>query len=151
LKLAKFTIEGQLAGANEAFGAANRNRYVGARIKRAETKRCAMAAIAARLSKIENPVRLRFHWVEPHKRRDLDNIRYAAKYILDGMREARVLPNDGWSWVVGMSDSWAVDKVRPRIEVTVEEIDGIFARRRAPAPHRSVSRTGTDRPSSVAL
>ena len=115
-----FTIQGRLTGANEAIGAASRNKYASGHIKRVETKRCALAAITGGVPKFETPVKLHFHWIEPNKRRDLDNIRFGAKYILDGLRECGKLPNDGWAWVTGMSDSWSVDKQNPRIEVTIQ-------------------------------
>jgi hypothetical protein len=116
-----FTISGRLAGANEAIKAMNNNRYGGAHLKRAETRRCALSAILAAVPKITKPSRFHFKWIEPNKRRDHDNIRYGAKFILDGLRESGKLPNDGWAWVMGMSDEWALDRDNPRIEVQITE------------------------------
>jgi Holliday junction resolvase RusA-like endonuclease len=116
----KFVIQGRLAGANDLTHAVHR--YVGGKIKREETKRCALAAIAGSVPRFTTPIRLHFKWVEPNKMRDLDNIRYGAKFILDGLQECGKLPDDGWEWVKGMSDEWAVDKTNPRIEITIEEV-----------------------------
>lgn len=117
-----FTILGRLSGANDAISATNRHRYAGAQIKRSETKRCAMAAIAGGVPKIKTQVNIHFYWLEPNKRRDKDNIRYAAKYILDGLRECGALGNDGWAQILHMSDMWGVDKANPRIEIEIEEL-----------------------------
>lgn len=81
-----------------------------------------MAAIAGGVQAIKRPIQVHFHWVEPNQRRDLDNVRFGAKYILDGLRECGRLPNDGWAWVKGMSDTFSVDKDNPRIEVSIVEI-----------------------------
>lgn len=58
-----------------------------------------------------------FCWIEKDKRRDKDNIAFAKKFILDALQEAGILRNDGWSEIIGFSDTFAVDKVCPRVEV----------------------------------
>lgn len=119
-----FTIAGRLPGANEAIGMASHNRYASGTLKRKETRRCALAAIAEGLPKIMKPVKIHFKWIEPNRKRDIDNVRFGAKYIMDGLQESGKLPNDSWLWVVSMSDEWAVDRVNPRIEVTITEVEG---------------------------
>jgi Holliday junction resolvase RusA-like endonuclease len=104
------------------IGAQNKHRYAGAHLKKTETVRCAMAAIAGRVPRYKTPVKLHFRWIEPNRKRDLDNIRYGAKWILDGLRESGKLTNDGWACVVGMSDEWLIDKVNPRIEIVITEV-----------------------------
>lgn len=116
----KFTISGKLAGANDLTHAVHK--MVGGRIKKAETARCAMAAIAGSVPRFKNPIKLHFKWIEPNMKRDLDNIRYGAKFILDGLQLCGKLPNDGWLWVKGMSDEWDVDRTNPRVEVEITEI-----------------------------
>lgn len=116
-----YTIPGRLGGANEAINAARGNKYAGAAMKRSETRRCAQAAIVGGVRTIQKAIFIHFHWFEPTTRRDLDNIRFGAKYIMDGLVESGRLPNDGWQWVKGMSDTFSVDPKNPRIEVTIEE------------------------------
>lgn len=65
--------------------------------------------------------RIHFLWIEKDKRRDLDNIAFAKKFILDALVGANVLKGDGWSCVKGFKDSFSVDKYRPRIEVYIDE------------------------------
>lgn len=116
-----YTIQGRLSGANEVISAMNAHRYAGAKLKASETKRCALWAMTGNVPRFTKPVDVHFHWFEPNKKRDKDNIRYGSKFILDGLREAGKLPNDGWAWVLDMSDSFDVDKLNPRVEVTIDE------------------------------
>ena len=58
-----------------------------------------------------------FRWIEKDKRRDKDNISFAKKFILDALQEADILRNDGWGEIIGFSDTFAVDKANPRVEV----------------------------------
>lgn len=115
-----FTIPGRLAGANELIGAANHNRFAGAGIKKRETRLCAEYAMALR--PITQPVYLLVRWFERDARRDIDNIAFGIKFILDGLREAQKLPNDGRSWVKRISHEFPdPDKKNPRVEVFIEE------------------------------
>ena len=63
------------------------------------------------------PIDVHFHWVEEEKRRDHDNIRAAAKFILDGLVEEKIIKNDGWGCIGNLSDSYSIDKKNPRVEV----------------------------------
>ena len=73
---------------------------------------------------ITKPVRIDFHWYEPNRKRDLDNISsFGRKVIQDALVETNVLKNDGWFFVKGFSDSFFVDKEHPRVEVFINEID----------------------------
>lgn len=119
---ATFTIIGRLSGANDAIAAASYNRFTSGTLKKKETRRCALAAIAGVVPTFTKPVKIHFKWIEKNRKRDIDNVRFAAKYIMDGLQESGKLPNDSWKWVVSMSDEWAVDPVNPRVEVTITEI-----------------------------
>ena len=74
--------------------------------------------------KLEKPVFMEYLWVEPNRRRDLDNISsFGRKVIQDALVDTGVLKNDGWKHVVGFSDKFDVDKENPRIEVLIREAD----------------------------
>jgi Holliday junction resolvase RusA-like endonuclease len=60
-----------------------------------------------------------FHWIEKDRRRDKDNIAMAKKFILDSLQEWGVLKNDGWKQVLGFIDIFSVDKINPRVEVSL--------------------------------
>lgn len=84
----------------------NRNRYIGNSMKREYTEVVSLAAYAAKLRPVSGPVELVFQWVEPNGRRDPDNIVFAKKFILDGLVEAGILPNDTQSDIFGFIDAW---------------------------------------------
>jgi Holliday junction resolvase RusA-like endonuclease len=52
----------------------------------------------------DGPVTIQFTWYEPNRRRDVDNVAFAKKYILDAMQKKGVLKND--RQVVGFTDSF---------------------------------------------
>lgn len=65
---------------------------------------------------------LYFTWFCKNKRKDPDNIAAGIKFVLDGLVEAGVLPGDGWRYLgdCQIIHDWAVDKDRPRVEVTIK-------------------------------
>ena len=71
---------------------------------------------------INKPIYIRYRFYEPNMKRDLDNISaFAHKIIQDALVKAEIIYNDGWKNIVGFSDSFAVDKNNPRIEVELIE------------------------------
>ena len=67
---------------------------------------------------------MHYHWVEKDRRRDKDNVSgYGRKVIQDSLVKAGYLRNDGWGEIVGFTDTFSVDKGRPRIEVIIEEME----------------------------
>lgn len=63
---------------------------------------------------------LHFRWIEPNRNRDLDNICFAKKFILDALVRNEVIETDGWRGVFGFTDEFDVDAFNPRIEVVIE-------------------------------
>ena len=118
----RFQIPGKLPGLNEMLTAVNRNRYAGAHLKRQWTKLCAQYVVAGRVPTIKNPVAVLFSWIEPDRRRDLDNICAGAKYVLDALVETGRLQNDTRRWVTGISHEFLnPDAANPRVVVTLKE------------------------------
>lgn len=118
----KLIIPGTLPGLNDYIRACRGNRYAGAKMAREAEERVLWAATQTRRTVFTGPVRVRFHWVEPNRTRDKDNIACAKKFILDGLVTAGVLPEgDGWRGVEGFTDTFAVDKSAPRVEVTITD------------------------------
>ena len=65
-----------------------------------------------------------FRCLVPMRRRDLDNVAFAKKFIQDSLVHAGVLVNDGWNQIEGFTDDFAVDPKNPRVEVTIEIFEG---------------------------
>jgi len=118
------TIGGSLPNLNEYTKANRTNIHVGANMKKqAEVKISAYILQQLRGVKTIDRCTIKFVWVEKDKRRDLDNICFAKKFILDALVKNSILKGDGWSCVTGFEDSFRVDKLRPRIEVCIEEVE----------------------------
>lgn len=121
---ARLVITGRLAGLNEYVAAERANRYKGAQMKR-DAQVYVEYAIKRQMHgvRFSRPVRLRYLFVEPNKKRDKDNIAaFGHKVIQDALVEMGVLDGDGWAYIEGYVDDFAVDRVNPRIEVTIEEV-----------------------------
>lgn len=71
---------------------------------------------------IVKPCTIHFEWLYS-SRHDFDNIRFACKYVLDGMQKAGVLENDNQNFVLGFDgDKFTkVDKGEEGVIVTVNE------------------------------
>lgn len=116
-------ISGRLPGMNEIITmlTGRQGRYVyNVRKKEIEGMICLLArkqgikAVIGRYS-------VEFHWYEKNKRRDLDNICAAKKFILDGLVSAGILPQDSQKFLTGFRDYPYIDRVNPRIEVVIKE------------------------------
>ena len=105
----QYTVTGKLAYLNDHDAANRANKFMGAKLKDKMTK-----LVVQQLEgqpPVTTPVVISFTWLYASKH-DFDNIRFAAKYVLDGMQKAGVLPNDNQSWVKGFGGDTFV-KVLP--------------------------------------
>ena len=102
-------IPGRLPGLNEYTDANRRSPYEGAKLK-VHAQDQILLAIRKQLKgvRITQPVWLEYHWIEPSRRRDKDNISSAAKYVQDALVKAGVLHNDGWHNVIGATHKFNV-------------------------------------------
>lgn len=118
----KFIIPGLLPGLNEYIDAERNNKHKAANLKR-ETEHFIILLIKSKLRgvSIKPPVMIHYTWVERNKRRDKDNIAFAKKFIQDSLVKAKILPNDGWEYIEGFTDTFDVDKKNPRVEVEIRE------------------------------
>lgn len=114
-------VEGRFPSLNAYVSAERANRFRAAAIKARETGRVRDAALAAGTRRFRRPVRVRFVWHEPDRRRDLDNVFFAKKFVLDGLVGAGVLEGDSQRYVVGLEDELVIDRDRPGVAVEIEE------------------------------
>ena len=116
-----FTIPGELPGLNEYIHAINRNRHIGNRMKQ-DTQESVQWAIRTQfrvMPKITRPVTIRFLWASRTAKKDIDNVAFAKKFILDALVTMGILPNDTRKWVRGFTDEFEIDRQNPRTEVEV--------------------------------
>lgn len=116
---AVMVIPGRMPGLNEYVRAERANRYMASSMKKQQTERAGVAAIEQGMPKFTGRVEITFTWVEENRRRDMDNVAFAKKFILDGLVRAGVIRDDTPRYVAGLSDRFAYDKQNPRIEVEV--------------------------------
>ena len=116
-------IKERLIGLNEYINACRRNRYFSNELKQA-TEAKITAYIKEQLDgvHIHEPVRLSFRWYEENRKRDIDNIAMAKKFILDALVKSGVLVDDGMRWVKGFTDEFFLDREFPRVEVDIEGV-----------------------------
>ena len=115
-------IEGQLPNLNDYTKACRGNKYAGATMKK-HSEAIISAYIMEQLKGVhfEGTVELSFRWYEPNRKRDLDNICFAKKFILDALVSNGIIVADGWKGVVGFTDHFFVDAKKPRIEVDIKK------------------------------
>ena len=118
----KFVINGRLDGLNEYINACRYNKYRANTMKRNNEYMVFLAIKQAHLKKIDKyPIKLKITFYEPNMRRDIDNISFATKFILDALVKSGILENDSQKYVNGLSYEFKHDKDKPRIEVELIE------------------------------
>jgi Holliday junction resolvase RusA-like endonuclease len=125
-KNAEFFIPGRLPGLNEIISSVKirkgrNSRYE--REKREITFFLCRIIQAEKVSKFKK-CRIGFRWVEPDRKRDIDNISAGKKYILDALVWAGVIADDSWKCVRGfLHEEFVCDHRNPGVWVRLEEID----------------------------
>ena len=99
-----FKIALKLPSLNEYVNANRVNRYAGAKMKRFYEAK--IGYFLRDMPHYDNPVKIHFTWVEGNKRRDLDNICFAKKFILDAMVKCGKLKDDNRRFVTAFTDSF---------------------------------------------
>lgn len=118
----KFTITGRLDGLNDYVLANRQNKYAGANLKKTNEKAVIFAIERQKVPKWYNyPITLKITWYEPNLRRDVDNVTFAVKFILDAMVKSGVIENDSQKYVSAIYNTVKVDRDNPRIEVEICE------------------------------
>lgn len=74
------------------------------------------------LEKVDRyPISLTIKWYEPNNMRDIDNITFGTKFILDSMVFMGIIENDSRKYVDSIEHVVCTDKDNPRIEVEINE------------------------------
>lgn len=89
---------------NDYVRECRRNKFAGAKMKKDIEND--IAIFIKSLPRFENPITIHFHWIEGTKRRDLDNICFAKKFILDALVKCGKLKDDNRNYVTAFTDTF---------------------------------------------
>lgn len=121
----RVTILGRFNGLNEFINANRTNPHKGNKMKQ-DAQETILYQLRNQLHHlhITKPVRLKYEFWEPNKKRDLDNISgFFHKVFQDSLVKSGILVDDGWDEIKGYTDEFYCDKAHPRVEVTITEVE----------------------------
>ena len=96
----------KLPSLNEYVNACRSNPFVGAKMKKDSEE--LIGWFIKKIKPFTAPVEVSFTWVEPNRRRDVDNIAFGKKFILDALVKYGVLQDDSQKYVRALSDSFEI-------------------------------------------
>ena len=115
----KIEIPMRLPSLNEYINECRRNKFAGAKMKKEVEND--IGWFINKLPQYTKPIIIHFHWVEENKKRDLDNVCFAKKFILDSMVKAGKLKDDNRNFVEGFTDTFEYAK-ESKVILEIEEI-----------------------------
>ena len=122
-----FIIEGKIIGLNEYTDACRAHARKGATLKREEQDAISWKILSHRnrspLPASEYPCKVSFHWIEKNGKRDLDNVCFGQKLILDSLVSLGILKDDGQKYIKQLIHEFSVDPKNPRIEITISPLE----------------------------
>lgn len=116
----KVEIPFRLPSLNEYIRECRGNKYSGNKMK-SKTEND-IGFYINRLPEFKKPIRIDFEWVEENKRRDLDNICFAKKFILDAMVKCKKIKNDNRKYVAGFKDDFSYAE-ESKVILNIYEVD----------------------------
>ena len=100
----KITIPMKLPSLNDYVRVCRSNKYQAAQMKRDIEDEIGL--YIRRVPRFEKPIEIDFLWIEGSKRRDLDNIAFAKKFILDAFVKYGKLKDDNRRCVTRFTDNF---------------------------------------------
>lgn len=92
---------------NEYINAERSNKHKAAHIKQVQT-----AYVCGEVIRLHTGIKLNglfdvvFHWYKPNNRTDHDNIAFCKKFILDGFKMAKLIPDDSPKYIRNFKDTF---------------------------------------------
>lgn len=114
-----YMIDMKLPSLNEYIRVCRANKYQAAKFKN-EIEQAIMLCLA-KMPKYDKPIKIHFHWIEGNERRDLDNIAFAKKFILDAMVKSGKLKDDNRKCVTAFVDTFSYGK-QSKVVLEIEEV-----------------------------
>lgn len=109
----------KLPSLNKYINECRKNKFAGANMKKNLEEDIQL--FINKLPSFDKPINIVFYWVENNKRRDLDNICFAKKFILDALVKAGKMKDDNRNFVHGFIDRFLYADVA-KVIVEIEEV-----------------------------
>lgn len=125
----KLTVKGFSSGLNELLGGRTYNYRTRKYMNPVKSKNDAICRRAINASvlkgvKITKPIVMRYSFYVPDKRHDRMNVASAfIKSFEDALQECKVIKNDGYDDVLTPELAFAVDRINPRVEIIICEVE----------------------------
>lgn len=119
----KFVIKIKLPTLTEIIATSKEHWSQYARSKHKHTFDVALIIKSQKLKPVKKyPIKIKFCWFVKDRRTDPDNLSSGGrKVIMDSLKTAQIIKDDGFKYISGFIDEFYVDKNNPRIEVFIEE------------------------------
>lgn len=99
MKNNRFVIDYKLPSLNEYVKACRANKYAGAKFKSDVELLISACINKAKVTPTQQQSEIFIEWHEKTKRRDVDNIQSAQKFILDALQKSQIIENDNRQFV----------------------------------------------------
>jgi hypothetical protein len=93
-KIQILKIDGKLPSLNEYINKERMNRFAAASMKRKETNRVTYECMAQKIKPMDKIDEAFFFYTHSSMRGDFDGFEFYQKFIWDGLKDAKVIPND---------------------------------------------------------
>ena len=120
----KYEIPIKLPSLNDYTSACRTSKFTGAKMKAKYEQMIGLYLM--KMPRWTKPIKIHFLWVEGNKRRDLDNICFAKKFILDAMVKYGKLQDDNRKCVYAFTDEFAYGNTTKVILEIEEATDDIY-------------------------
>ena len=104
---------------NEFINQCRYNKYAGNNYK--QNVQAEIYPYIKNMPKLEKPVKIDFHWYEGNRKRDLDNVSYAKKFILDALVKYGKLKDDNRKNVCAFTDNFYYTKNEWKVVLDIQE------------------------------
>lgn len=74
--------------------------------------------------RITKPIAIHYLIFAKNKKHDRQNLGSCLdKCFCDALQSMKIIPNDTWDWVVKLSFDYDIDRMNPRAEITITELE----------------------------
>ena len=117
-------IDGKFISFNDYVKAQREGAHAGNAAKQNEQRKASKAIEHGEIQRFSGAVDVCICWIEDSRRRDWDNVTYAAKFILDALTDAGIIVADNQRYIPKpIINVGAHDPEAPRVVVLVESHD----------------------------